>query len=175
MTIAEVVEVTDLEASDASKYWPENLAHLRLWGSGHVERRWTDADICEALREASIYEFPLSAAAYSELLRVGQVTGPSVPLIGQRFGSWTNACAAAGVVAGTPWNREYESKWSDEDLLQLARRYMLDPDAPSSAHRFDEWKRANAPDGPSAQTLRNRFGSWTEVKRRALAEGRWDT
>lgn len=175
MTLAEVVEVTGLDPSDVSKYWPENLAHLRLWGSGHAESRWTDEDICEALRHASIYEFPLSAAAYSELLRVGQVAGPSVPRIGQRFGSWTNACAAAGVVAGTPWNREYESKWSDEDLLQLARRYLLDPDAPSSAHRFNRWKRANAPDGPSAQTLRNRFGSWTEVKRRALAEGGWAT
>ena len=50
-------------------------------------------------------------------------------------------------------------------------RYLLDPDSPNSAHRFDEWKRAFAPDGPSFQTLRNRFGSWTEVKRRALAQG----
>lgn len=171
MTIAEMVEVTGIEASEVSKHWPEDLAHLRLWGAGPGESRWTDEDICETLRQASIYEFPLSATAYSELLQVGQIDGPSVPRIWQRFGSWTTACAAAGVVAREAPNREYTSRWSDEELLQLVRGYLMDPNAPSSAHRFDEWKRANAPDGPSAQTLRNRFGSWNEVKRRALAQG----
>lgn len=171
MTVAEMADATGLDASEVSKNWPEDLAHLRLWGAGQGESRWTDGDICEALREAAVYEFPLTTTAYSELLQVGQINGPSVPRIGQRFGSWTAACAAAGVVAGDPWNREYESKWSDEDLLQIARAYLIDPNAASSAHRFDEWKRENAPDGPSAQTLRNRFGSWTEVKRRALAQG----
>lgn len=170
MTVAEVADATGLDAGDISKHWPQDLAHLRLWGAGQGESRWTDEDICEALRQASVYEFPLTTTAYSELLQVGQVDGPSVPRIGQRFGSWSAACAAAGVVAGDPWNREYESKWSDEDLLQIVRAYLIDPNGPSSAHRFDEWKRENAPDGPSAQTLRNRFGSWTEVKRRSLAQ-----
>lgn len=171
MTAGELAEITGLEASDVSKHWPEELAHLRLWGSGQGESRWTDEDIYEALRRASIYEFPLSTTAYSELLRIGQIEGPSVPRIWQRFGSWTTACAAAGVVASAARNREYDSKWSDEELLQLVRSYLMDPDAPNSARRFDEWKRANAPDGPSAQTLRNRFGSWNELKRRALARG----
>lgn len=171
MTVAEVADATGLVASEISKHWPQDLAHLRLWGAGQGESRWTDEDICEALRQASVYEFPLTTTAYSQLLQVGQVDGPSVPRIGQRFGSWSAACAAAGVVAGDAPNREYESKWSDEELLQVARAYLVDPNAPSSAHGFNEWKRDNAPDGPSAQTLRNRFGSWTEVKRRALAQG----
>ena len=171
MTVLEVVESTGVDASTVSKFWPEELSHLRLWGAGQGESRWSDEDILGALREASIYEFPLTTTAYTELLRVGQIDGPSVPRIGQRFGSWSAACAEAGVVAGDPWNREYESKWSDDDLLQIARTYLMDQAAPSSAHRFNEWKRENAPDGPSAQTLRNRFGSWTEVKRRALAQG----
>lgn len=171
MTVAEMAVATGVDAGELSRYWPQDLAHLRLWGAGQGESRWSDEDICEALRQASAYEFPLTTSAYSELLRVGQIEGPSVPRIGQRFGSWTAACAAAGVVAGDPWNREYESRWSDEDLLQIARAYLVDPNAPSSAHRFDEWKREYAPDGPSAQTLRNRLGSWTEVKRRALAQG----
>ena len=171
MTVLEVAEVTGIDASDVSRCWPQELSHLRLWGAGQGESRWSDDDILAALREASIYEFPLTTTAYTELLRVGQVDGPSVPRIGQRFGTWSAACARADVVAGDPWNREYESKWSDDDLLQIARAYLVDPAAPSSAHRFDEWKKKNAPDGPSAQTLRNRFGSWTEVKRRALAQG----
>jgi hypothetical protein len=175
MTVAEVVEATDIGSVDVSKYWPADLSHLRLWGASQVESRWSDEDILAALREASTYEFPLTTTAYSDLLQVGQVEGASVPRIGQRFGSWSAACAAAGVVAGDPWNRDYESRWSDDDLLQIARRYLLDPDSPSSAHRFDEWKRAFAPDGPSFQTLRNRLGSWNEVKRRALAQGDMET
>jgi hypothetical protein len=174
-TVDEMTQATGIDGGDISKYWPKELAHLRLWGAGQGESRWTDEDICEALRQASVYEFPLTTTAYSDLLKVGQVNGPSVPRIGQRFGSWSAACAAAGVVAGDPWNREYESKWSDEDLVQIARSYLTDPNFPNSAHRFDEWKRENAPDGPSAQTLRNRFGSWTEVKRRALAQGGLNT
>ena len=170
MTLAEVTEITSADPGDISKCWPEDLSHLRLWGAGQGESRWSDDDILAALLEASVYEFPLTTTAYSELLQVGQIEGPSVPRIGQRFGTWSAACAAAGVVAGDPWNRDYESRWSDDDLLQIAQAYLLDPGAPSSAHRFDEWKREHAPDGPSAQTLRNRFGSWTEVKRRALTQ-----
>ena len=94
-----------------------------------------------------------------------------MPRIWQRFGSWTAACEAAGVVPGQTMRPHYQSRWSDDDLLQIARQYFLDPGAPNSAGRFDEWKRATVPDGPSFQTLRNRFGSWTEVKRRALAQG----
>jgi hypothetical protein len=170
LTMAEMVEATGLEASVVSKHWPADLAHLRLWGTGARESRWTDEDICGALQQAAVYEFPLTATAYSELRQVGQISGPSVPLIGQRFGTWRGACEVAGVVAGDPSTRGYESMWTDEDLLQIARAYLMDPSGPHSAGRFDEWKRANAPDGPSAQTLRKRFGSWTEVKRRALAQ-----
>jgi len=171
MTVAEVVNATGLDAGEASRFWPKELAHLRLHSSGSYENRWSDDAILDAIREAALYEFPLTTNAYADLLSQGQVKGPSMPRIWQRFGSWTSACEAAGVVPGQTMRPHYESRWSDDDLLQVARRYLLDPEAPNSAHRFDEWKRACAPDGPSFQTLRNRFGSWTEVKRRALAQG----
>ncbi|WP_091177627.1 sigma factor-like helix-turn-helix DNA-binding protein [Microlunatus flavus] len=169
MSAEEVAELTGLDAADVWRSWPRDLSHLRLWGTGKITSRWTDAEILAALQEASTYEFPLTTTAYRELIRVGQVVGPSVPRIGQRFGSWSAACAEAGVVSGERPNRNYESKWSDEDLLKIVLTYLLDPQSPNSAHRFDDWRRQNAPDGPSAQTLRNRFGSWTELKRRALA------
>ncbi len=170
MTVVEVVEATGVDAGDASRFWPLELAHLRLHGSGGYENRWSADEILDAIREAALYEFPLTTNAYAELLSQGQIKGASMARIGQRFGSWTAACEAAGVVAGQTMRSHYESRWSDEDLLQVARRYLLDPNSPNSARRFDEWKRERAPDGPSFQTLRNRFGSWTEVKRRALAQ-----
>lgn len=92
MTVPEVVESTGVDAGDVSKFWPQELSHLRLWGAGQGESRWSDEDILGALSEASAYEFPLTTTAYTELLQVGQVDGPSVPRIGQRFGSWSAAC-----------------------------------------------------------------------------------
>lgn len=170
MTAAEVGDATELDAGEVSKYWPKELAHLRLYAPGTNENRWTDEAILNAMREAALYEFPLTTNAYADLVSQGQIKGPSMPRIWQRFGSWTVACEAAGVVAGQTMRPHYESRWSDDDLVQIVRRYLLDPDAPNSAHRFDEWKRVSAPDGPSFQTVRKRFGSWTEAKRRALAQ-----
>lgn len=168
MSVDHAAERAGLDSDEASRFWPEDLAHLRLWGGGHGENRWSNEEILHAIREAALYEYPLTTSAYSELLSVGQFQGPSLPSIGHRFGSWTAACDAAGVVPGPTRRDNYESKWSDDDLLKIVRRYLLDPNVPNSSHRFDEWKRAHAPDGPSAPTLRIRFGSWTEVKRRAL-------
>jgi len=173
MTVAEMTEATNLDAGDVSKCWPKELGHLRLHSSGTYESRWSDEEILDAIRDAALYEFPLTTSAYAELLSQGQITGPSTPRISQRFGSWTAACDAAGVVAGQTMRSHYESRWSDDDLLRIVRQYLLDLEAPSSAAGFDEWKRTCAPDGPSFQTLRNRFGSWTEVKRRALAQEGW--
>lgn len=170
MTVAEVAEISAYDPVEISKAWPRDLAHLRLHAAGNYENRWSDEAILEAIRQAALYEYPLTTNAYAELVSQGQVQGPSMPRIWQRFGSWTAACEAAGVVPGRTMRRHYESRWSDDDLLRVARQYLLDPSAANSAGRFDEWRRAVVPDGPSFQTLRNRFGSWTEVKRRALAQ-----
>jgi hypothetical protein len=166
-TPEDIAERTGLEATEAARFWPRDLAHLKL-RTGHYETRWSDEQILAVIREAALYEFPLTTNAYGELLAVGQIEGPSLPRIGQRFGSWTAACEAAGVVAGQTMRHHYQSQWSDGDILVVVRGYLEDPNAPNSIHGYDDWKRVNAPDGPSGQTIRNRFGSWTEVKRRAL-------
>lgn len=170
MSVHEVADATGHVAVEISRAWPPDLAHLRLHPTGRQEERWSDDAIIDAIREAAVYEYPLTTNAYAELLSQGQVRGPSMPRIWQRFGSWTAACEAAGVVPGQTMRPHYESRWSDEDLLRVARQYLLDQSAPNSAGRFDGWRRAVVPDGPSFQTLRNRFGSWTDVKRRALAQ-----
>jgi hypothetical protein len=170
MSAEAVARAAALELDEVSRFWPRDLEHMRLW-RGHSDSRWSDDEVLAAIREAALYEFPLTANAYSNLVSVGQIQGPSLPRIGQRFGSWTAACDAASVVPGQTMRGNYESRWSDDDLLQIVKQYLVDPDAPNSANRFDEWKRAHVPDGPSFQTLRNRFGTWTEVKRQALAAG----
>lgn len=172
VTAEDVASQTGIDSAEVARFWPQDLAHLRLWATGNYETRWSDDQVLDALREAAVFEFPLTTSAYTDLLAVGQIKGPSVSRIWQRFGSWTAACDAAGVVAGQTMRDHYQSKWSDHDLVQILQRYLLDPDAPNSAHRFDEWKRENLPDGPSFQTIRNRFGSWTAARQRALAPGR---
>lgn len=167
-SVAEVATRIGIESVEVARCWPEDLGHLRLWGASAAENRWSDQEIMDALRAAAVYEYPLTANAYSALLAVGQITGPSVPRIGQRYGSWTGACEAAGVEPGRTVRSDYQSKWSDQDIANIVRQYLLDPSAPNSAHRFDEWRRENVPDGPSFQTVRNRFGTWTATKRRAL-------
>ncbi|WP_146826672.1 hypothetical protein [Aeromicrobium flavum] len=170
MTVSDAAEVAGLTSSETVRYWPIDLVHLRLRPAGNNEERWSDEAILESLREAAIYEFPLTTKAYASLLASGQISGPSVPRIWQRFGNWSAACDAAGVVPGRAVRNNYQSKWTDQDLLQIVRQYLLDPSQPNSAHKFDDWRRQFAPDGPSFQTIRNRFGSWTEVKKRAFVK-----
>jgi hypothetical protein len=187
MNVEAASRATGLSPELVQRLWPEDKIHMRL-GLGPNERspaltttaspavlrakeaKWTDADIIASLQEAAVYEFPLTKKAYVELLNIGQIKGPSTASIGHRFGSWTAACDAAGVVPGTARRGSYESRWSDNDVLQIVRDYLLDPNAPISAQHYDKWKIANAPDGPSLPTVLNRFGSWTNVKRAAFHE-----
>jgi len=167
MTAEEMARLIERDVADVVRYWPSNIRYLRVRDSAPFEQTWTDDSILAAIRDAAIYEFPLTANAYSELVRVGQVQGPSLPRIGQRFGTWAAACDRAGVEHGATM-RAFESRWTDGDLLEYARQYFHAVGFSGSAHRYDEWKRIHSSEAPSLGTLRNRFGTWTEIKRRAL-------
>ena len=168
VTVDDAAAETGLAPQVVSRVWPHDLAYLRLHSAGHIEPQWTDDEILNSIREAALYDHPLTTTAYSELVSVGEIRGPSIARVGQRFGSWSAACEAAGVEPGPTHRDNYDSRWSDDDILRVVRAYLLDPDAPNSFHRFDEWKRSHAPDGPSGPTVRNRLGPWSTVKRRAL-------
>ncbi|MET4079611.1 hypothetical protein ABIB53_002801 [Janibacter sp. UYMM211] len=169
MTHEQVAAQTGLTNPEVRRHWPKDLLHMRLEGSSGRRRvTWTETSILDALRDAATYEYPLTRSAYAELVRAGAVKGPSAPAIDKRFGSWVSACDAAGVEPGATPRTTYQSKWTDDDLLDFARQYFLDPLYPASAHRYDDWRRTNAPDAPSMPTLRNRFGTWSELKRQAL-------
>ncbi len=168
MSVPEASTALGIEESTLAEHWPDDLDYLRVWGPAHVDRAWSDEAIFMAIREAALYEYPLTAKDYTELVRVGQVHGPSLPRIYQRFGGWTAACDAAGVESGQPYRDNYQSRWTDAELVQFVRDYFMDPDWPSSAHKYDDWRRARVPDGPSGTTLRNRLGTWSDIKRLAL-------
>lgn len=168
LTVSEVAILTDTSEVEIAAVWPADISHLQLPKPRTVKSHWSNEEVLVAIRSAALYEFPLTIRTYAELLTVGQIRGPSVPRICQRFGSWTAACDGAGVVPSPPRRVNYQSKWTDEDLLLIICSYLDDHSWPGTLAKFDDWRRSNLPDGPSSTTLRSRFGSWTEIKRRAL-------
>lgn len=169
MSLADVATATGIAPEHVLGLWPAELERMRLRPVSWIASVWSDEEILRAIVDASTYEFPLTSSAYKELVRVGQVDGPSLPRVTQRFGTWATACDAAGVEHGQTM-RSYQSKWADQDLLDYAREFFLSPGKAKSPGAYTEWKKVHAPDGPSGMTLRNRFGSWTTIKVRALSD-----
>lgn len=167
-SVQEAAEALSLAEATVVRFWPQDLGHLLIRPAGHPNRTWTDEQILHVIRSAAVYEFPLTANAYAELVRVGEVKGPSLPRVTQRFGGWIAACERAGVEPGQTLRTAYESRWTDAELLAYVREYLVDSSWPNSAHRFDEWRRQVAPEAPSFQTVRNRLGTWSNAKRLAL-------
>ena len=63
-------------------------------------------------------------------------------------------------------NRVYARTWTDAQMLQFVVDYLADDASTGSYADYGDWARANA--APSAQTIRNTFGSWTSAKSAAL-------
>ena len=106
---------------------------------------------------------PLSVKFYDEHRAAGALTAARII---QRSGSWRKACAAAGVETNKA-ARTYRRRWSREDLLGWVRDYLAADGQPSYG-RLSTWLREQ-PDAPSANTIRNTFGTWTAVLEAAMA------
>lgn len=112
----------------------------------------------------------LSSTMYDALRVTDAIEGPSAARIQQVYGSWVAAATDARVPAGGR-QREYVRKYDREDeVLLLIAEYLSDPEAPGTYHGWNPWKRAHYPDAPSAETLRNRMGTWSKIKARALQQ-----
>lgn len=131
-----------------------------------------------ALQAASLLAGPLSHQAYTTLVREGRVKGPSVARIVQLFGSWTTACAEVGVASGEPLRKNYERRWTRDEILDHVERFLGDPTYRGASHQFDTWRAATNGDGsvPSLGTVRNLVGgTWNEIRTTALRRmrARW--
>ncbi len=128
-------------------------------------RQYSDDDIFSAMRAAAgLFDGPLSHQRYASVS--AEVGGPSVPRILQRFGTWLQACEQAGVQAGRRPKREYHRKWSPGDVLGWVATYLGSPDCPGTYQGYDQWARGTI-GAPSAATMRNTLGPWSDVKRAA--------
>jgi hypothetical protein len=89
----------------------------------------------------------------------------------QLFGSWTNACELAGVESPKAVRENYETRWTDQELVQAVASYLLDFEFRGAAHRYDEWRKQqwNSEDLPSMGTLRLKLGrNWRTIRNRGL-------
>lgn len=124
-----------------------------------------------ALQAASLMTGALSHQSYTNLLREGRVKGPSVARIVQLFGSWTAACAEVGVSSGEPLRKNYERRWTTDDVLAHVERFLRESDYKGASHQYDTWRAAVNADGsvPSLGTVRNLLGgTWRDIRTRAL-------
>ena len=128
---------------------------------------WTDEKILHAIAKAGTYFFPLARTDYEELVKAGEVDGPSAALVMQRFEYWSRACSLAGVESHNTY-LTYSKKWSETEQLDFVLQF-LDTEIPgSSMALYEKWKSDSNPHAPSSQLLRNTFGGWRHVTHVAL-------
>jgi hypothetical protein len=94
---------------------------------------------------------------------------PTAHRVAQRFGSWNQACQAAGIpaypVSSVP------VRWSDDEIVDWVRRFLsAAPVGARSLRAYTAWAR-RTPGAPSDGTVRTRLGSWIEAQLRAIQLG----
>lgn len=133
-----------------------------------VSLTWTREDCYKALRKASTYFFPIRQADYDYLINIGEVKGPSIAYMYLKHGQWSELCAEAGVECVPSVRTEYVRMWSDDELLSFAKRFLKVQEIAGSYDSYDAWREKQPDHVPSGMLLRNVFGNWKSVKRKAL-------
>lgn len=156
--------------------------HLLLVGSRPAKPLFSDDDVVRALRTA--WERArsldpgvdgLSHAMY-EILRCP--TDPSAPMMVSRYG-WEKACRIADIPHGAAWRAKdsYHSRWTDDDILTVLRRYLDHCRVASMRPTYlgyERWQQANE-DAPSGTLVRNRcrqmgYRTWVDTVQALYAD-----
>jgi hypothetical protein len=133
-----------------------------------VTSQWTKEDVIAILRKAGTYYFPLKTSDYEYLLEIGEISGPSVPYIYNKYDSWTEMCIIAGVEPAASMRGEYVLLWNEDELISYLQRYLLEEGSTGTASGYDEWREVQHDHVPSGVLIRNQFEKWSDAKRIAL-------
>lgn len=106
---------------------------------------------------------PLTVGAYDAWQRAHDAASPA--LVIRRLGSWTQACARAGVATNT--TRSTSRRWTDDEIVEIVAGYLRSPGSTGTFADYSAWARSQE-GAPSGATLRQRL-PWAEVKARAEA------
>ena len=144
------------------------ITYLKANKKSHVPQIWTSDECLRVLREAATFAFPLTILEYRKLVDSNTIEGPTTAIFNARFGSWTAACAAAGVETGSAL-REYDSSWSDAEILLEVRRFMWETrEVGWSPENYEKWRQSQDAAIPSFALIRMRLGAWSQVRVMAL-------
>jgi hypothetical protein len=156
-----------IEVDFFQRFIPKNVSKYVITKNETIKgtaKIWSNEDIVESIKSAGTYFFPLSHGDYENLVEMGEIKGPSVPLIYKRFGSWTNACHAAGIETNKPVRSEYVLDYSDEEILNFLMRYFNEEHTIGSIEDYVKWRLEQNSKVPSIGLIRNRIGNWRLVK-----------
>jgi len=139
--------------------------------SGNTQ--WSPEQRIFALQQAAKIVSPLTKEAYDELKSKKIVQGPVGSRYIQVYGSWTVACAIAGVEPGVSPRQNYQREYSNFDLVSAVAEFMTDSTSLTLA-AYDKW-RSSRTNLPSGSAIRIKFQGWPVVQRRALEllRSRW--
>jgi hypothetical protein len=139
-------------------------------------RRWERDELLAVLRLAASHHEQLTVQRYTDLRTLGLLPGPTPAIFNREFGSWSAACAAAGIRSGKKLHSNYSRKWTDEELLDFVIEYVSEPRSGVTGESLtvrgmEQWLRSlrASREAPSLATLRNRLGSWSGMRSEALS------
>jgi plasmid maintenance system antidote protein VapI len=179
VTRTQLAEEFGLHPNTVAEYLRGTEEQAMIIREREAHRRYSDAQVVGALREAwksvpvDRKRFGLSRAQYDAIAaRLTAEDGkqrPSGAMVvrAQRYGSWKAACDAAGVPHGTKGGHTRLVRFTDDDLLEAIQRCARETGSTTYAG-YEDWS-AGDPGKPSAATIRNRLGRWSDIRRRAMA------
>jgi hypothetical protein len=172
MSVSEVADSTDFSESEILTMTPKMIIQI-LKGNEIIDHsnllKFTETECLDAIVQAATMHYPLKMKDYVKLVGTGVIDGPSVPLLFKRFGSWTQACEAAKVEF-VPALRDYDRVWSEQDLNNFVFEFVQTQlGAQDSWDDFCAWLDLKGDGYPSPATIRNRLGSWREIRSAAYS------
>jgi hypothetical protein len=136
-------------------------ARLRFIEERHHEPQVSDEEVLAGLRRAAAaLGDPLVADRYDTYVPVHGLLS-SVRII-QRWGTWNAACRAAGLGVNSG-RRSYRRRWTEAEMLEHVANYLMGEGCRGTYYGYDAYARS-ASGAPSAQTVRNTFGAWANIK-----------
>lgn len=122
---------------------------------------FSDDDLVAAIR--TVADFLGRTPSSGEYLKTARAMGlPSLPTIGNRFGSWSAAVLAAGLVPRGSGRRHYARRWTDVAVRTALERLVIELGALPTVDQY-ELSAESDPSLPSSATVRNRLGRWATV------------
>ena len=151
-----------ISTTSLRKYLGHSFGKIANAQGQSAPRTYSDMDLINILKSSpKSSDGTLSAAMFT---RNGGA--PTVAVFFSRFGSWNNACAAAGIKLNER-SRKYQRKHSDAQLLKFVSLYLEDPKSDGTAVGYESWQRSNN-EAPSLSLVRQRLGKWNDLKRKLI-------